>query len=171
MRDAVRTKLVWLHLIGNLHHTCSPDIPPQIDSAGDLSYEELRVLVVNAVCSYRNSVVKEGPAKYKLSQRVRLDVVPDGSVGIKYIPHVLNETLVLTPGGRYLLVMLSAMDDTGNHAKALHVYDIFRDGFCVWRFTAEIALLAFDFEITKSGTLLVAIVERKREIQLSDIEG
>ena len=136
----------------SLDHTSAPDIPPHV-SIDNLSYEEVRSIVVDAVRSYVHAIADDGDVEYELRHRIMLEDAPGSTTSIES-PY-RGDPMRLSPGGRYLFI---ALTDRGREDPTrLQMYDLYDANQCFWSFKTDSQLLCFDFESRQDGSILVAV--------------
>lgn len=153
LKDAVRTKSLWLYNLRNLDRLCSPNIPPHVDPVS-LPYSVLRARVLEAI-RWRKRV-EHGEAHYQRHRRVNLAKGSEEVGVIQSREPKHDETIKLSAGGRFLFVVME--DKSG--FEHLKIYDLEDDDACVWTFKAVKKIQAFDFELHNNGSLCVAILDR-----------
>ncbi|KAH8106438.1 hypothetical protein DFH11DRAFT_1830749 [Phellopilus nigrolimitatus] len=152
LREVVSDKVVWLKRLRALDQDHAPNLPRQV-SVSDLSWEELRILVVRA---HRRRLNCTGPAPTRPTREttirigsVNSDVAPGGSYGDV-------KDMKLLPGGALLLVLRSEGD--------LQCWTV-PGGECLWSYrphassdTQRLKVCSFTYDMQVDGDVRVLAV-------------
>ena len=159
LRDAVRSKLVWLINLRRLDHTCAPNVPFGVDVT-DLPYEKLRAIVIEACRIHKNAMA--GHVENRFRQQIKLvdPIVVNGPDGERALPHGVardSGAVRLSPDGRYLFVTRQRTFEPFFQTHTLQVYDLHDSGRCFWNLPTLGLLTSFDVSMGENGSLLLAI--------------